>query len=242
MLAKFTDIEIEKKDPATGLTPDILLSNAMGDKLYVEVFVKNPVTEEKEKKSSGIPIVEIHLQSEDDLKKFQIEDESTITDLQEFDVKCFNFDKIIKEMPYCTEEMRKARDSFKEFYTRILETNGIFSISYASEGCCGRDCPYFVTSRCFNGPGQSKINLAHTYRKILDDECEYDCLVYQDEYSNKFRFAFTVGLLTEYKNNAIPTMQFGLIFRDNFFLWNRDNIVEKQRNSVAYHNFDWKNL
>jgi len=242
LLAKFTDIEIEKKDPATGLTPDILLSNAMGDKLYIEIYVKNPVTEEKEKKSSGIPIVEIHLESEDDLKKFQIEGETTITDLEEFNIRKFNFDKIIKEMPYCTEEMRRARDSFKEFYTGIIATNGNFSISYASEGSCGRNCPYFATSRCLNGPGQSKINLAHTYRKILDDECGYDCLVYQDEYSNKLRFAFTVGLLTEYKNNAIPTMQFGLMFRNNTFLWNRDNIVKKQSNSVAYHNFDWKNL
>ena len=242
LLAKFTDIEIEKKDPATGLTPDILLSNAMGDKLYIEIYVKNPVTEEKEKKSSGIPIVEIHLESEDDLKKFQIEDETTITDLEEFNIRKFNFDKIIKEMPYCTEEMRRARDSFKEFYTGIIATNGNFSISYASEGSCGRDCPYFATSRCLNGPGRSVKNLASSYRKILEGECENDCLVYQDENSNKLRFAFSVGLLTEYKDKAIPTMQFGLMFRNNTFSWNRDNIVEKQRNSITYHNFAWKNL
>lgn len=219
LLAIFTDIAIEETDTTTGLAdrliPDILLTNAMGDKLYVEIYVKHPVT--KEKIASGVPIVEIHLESEDDLKKFQIEDETTITDLEEFDVRKFNFDKIIREMPFCTEEMRRARDNFKEFYARILESNGNFSISYAGEGKCGRDCPYFATSRCLNGPGRSKINLAHTYRKILDDECEYDCLVYQDEDSNKLRFAFSVGLLMEYKNNAIRTMQFGLRPRNNFF-------------------------
>ena len=241
LLTKFTDIEIEEKDLATGLVPDLLLSNAMGDKLYVEIYVTHPVTEEK--KSTGVPLVQIKLKSEDDLKKFQIEDETTITNLQEFDIEYFNFGKeIIKEQPYCIEEMKRARDSFKEFYTRIIEVNGNFSISYDGEGKCGRDCRYFVTSRCLNGPSCSKINLAHSYRNVIDDECEYDCLVYQDEDSNKLRFAFSVGFSDEYKRDAIPTIQFALMSKNNIFSWNQENIVEKQRNSIAYHNFDWKNL
>lgn len=242
LLTRFTDIEIEKRDSATGLTPDILLSNAKGDKLYIEIYVKNPVTEEKEKKSSGIPIVEIHLESEEDLKKFHIEEGTTITDLQEFDIKKFNLDKIIKEMPYCTEEIRRARDSFKNFYTKIIETDGVFFISYAGGGKCDRECPFFATSRCLNGRGYSKIDLAHSYRKILGDECEYDCLVYQDEQLNKVRFAFTVGLLMEYKNNAVPTIQFSLKPWNNIFSWRPDNIVEKNSDSIAYRNFEWKNL
>ena len=205
------------------------------------IYVKHPVSNEKV--LSAVPIIQIHLESEDDLKKFQIEDASTITDLQVFDIKYFNFgDQIIKEGPYCIEEMERARDSFKEFYNEIIARNSYFLISYPSEGKCGRNCPYFAISRCFNGRSQSKIDLAHRYRKILDDECGYDCLVYQDASYNKLRFAFSVGLLNEYKTDAVPTIQFALALKNYLFPWKQENFVEKQLDSVAYHNFEWKNL
>lgn len=87
LLAKYTSLEVEKFDSATGLTPDILLTNSDGDKLYVEIAVTHTSTEEKI--ASGIPIVEIYLEKEDDLKGFQTENGLTVTDLNGLNVVCF---------------------------------------------------------------------------------------------------------------------------------------------------------
>ena len=65
----FNHYEVEKYDPDTGLIPDILLTNDDGEKVYIEIFVKHESTDEK--KDSKVPIVEISIFEEADLKCLQ---------------------------------------------------------------------------------------------------------------------------------------------------------------------------
>jgi hypothetical protein len=60
----FTDVYLEQRDGQ--FIPDLLLTNARNDKLYVEIYVTHESSIEK--RESGFRIIEIHLSTEADLE------------------------------------------------------------------------------------------------------------------------------------------------------------------------------
>lgn len=242
LLKKFTNIEVEKFDLATGLTPDILLSNDDGDKLYVEIAVTHISTEEKI--SSGVPIIEIYLETEDDLNGFHAENDLTVTDLNRLNVVCFNMeDGAVKDEPYCTIEMLKARNSFKDHYEQTLKKNEKFVINFPSGKHCERKCPYFKTNHCLNALTCSSFDLAGKFKYLVENECSDDSLVFTSEKGAKIRFAFSVGLSDEYKfDDEIRTIQFALKLKNGIFPWEEPYMIIRESDDIRFHNFKMKNL
>lgn len=242
LLEQFTNIDLEKYDPATNLTPDILLSNANGNKLYVEIAVTHISTEDKI--SSGVPIIEIYLETEEDLKGFQTATGLTVTDLNRLKITSFNMaNSLIADGPYCTIEMLKARNSFKDDYEKTLRKNGKFVINFPSGKHCEKDCPYFKNNRCQNTLTCSSFDLASKFKQIVEKECSGDSLVYVDEKGNKMRFAFSVGLSNDYKfDDGIRTIQFALKLNNGIFPWEEPCMIIRDSDDIRYHNFKLKNL
>ena len=242
LVEKFTSIEVEKYDATTGLTPDILLSNTNGDKLYVEIAVTHISTENKI--ASGMPIVEIYIETEEDLNGFSTENGLTVTNLSRLNVVCFNMPNgSIKDEPYCTLEMLKARNSFKDYYAKKLNGNEKIVINFPSGKSCERSCNFFKTIRCRNAMTVSSYDLAGKFKCIVDTECNEDSLVYIDEKGNRIRFAFSVGLSDEYKfEDGIRTIQFGLKLNNGIFPWEEQYMIIRESNDIRFHNFKLKNL
>lgn len=65
LMARYPYLEVEKRDGA--FTPDILLSDGKGDKVYIEFA--NTHYSSDDKKQSGIKIVEIGIQKESDIEE-----------------------------------------------------------------------------------------------------------------------------------------------------------------------------
>ncbi len=64
--ALFDQVELEKYDPDTGFTPDVLLTNTSSKaKCYIEINVTHPCSVEKA--NSKVPILEFHVTSESDI-------------------------------------------------------------------------------------------------------------------------------------------------------------------------------
>ncbi|WP_346798085.1 hypothetical protein R5M92_04195 [Halomonas sp. Bachu 37] len=67
LLRLFDQAELEKRDSRTGMQPDIMLSDSLGNRhCYVEIFVTHPCTQEKI--DSGIPILEFKIRSATDIQ------------------------------------------------------------------------------------------------------------------------------------------------------------------------------
>jgi len=62
---RYPYIKIESRDGT--FIPDCLIYNDYGDKIYIEIKFKSPVSEEK--RNSGIPIIEIEVSSEKDIQE-----------------------------------------------------------------------------------------------------------------------------------------------------------------------------
>jgi len=84
--ALFDGVELEGYDRATGLRPDVLLTNSVtGAKCYIEIHVSHACTPEKI--ATGVPILEFFIQSQTDIDAL-IQDEFRVN--QEA-LKAYNF-------------------------------------------------------------------------------------------------------------------------------------------------------
>ncbi|WP_299809400.1 hypothetical protein [uncultured Shewanella sp.] len=97
----FSQASLEKYDKRTGFTPDVMLSNLDNDRLcYVEIFVTHKCTEEKI--ASGVPIVEISVKDENDIKYIQ-ESDFSFSDLN---ISLYNFSVKDKSVQKCHNNCR----------------------------------------------------------------------------------------------------------------------------------------
>lgn len=143
LLPRFTKIEIEKHDSQTGLIPDILLTNEKGEKCYVEIAVKHMSTEKKI--SSGIPLIEFYINSEEDLNALRLSSETPITNLEGLNHKFFNMnDNVVLEAPYCYDRLKKAKEEFVAFYKDFLTQKGRI---YWSRGDLIEDFPEIYSEK-----------------------------------------------------------------------------------------------
>lgn len=94
----FTEANLELYDKNTGFTPDVMLSNTDNDsKCYIEIFVTHECTEEKI--ASGIPIIEISVNDENDIKYIQESDFS----INDTNISLYNFSTKEKSVKRCHE-------------------------------------------------------------------------------------------------------------------------------------------
>lgn len=137
----FSQSFLEKYDEKTGFTPDIMLFNEnTASYCYVEIFVSHKCSPNKI--SSGIPIIEILVRNEDDIKYIQQSDFSTndenvttynFTVKEQTTVICHNKCNLSShkfELWSCSASGRLNRNvcSFKALSYDELESNNIWSV------------------------------------------------------------------------------------------------------------------
>lgn len=117
LTALFDAAQLEKLDPNTGLTPDILLSSNSqpSQKCYVEINVTHPCSEDKIDR--GIPIIEFDVNNEADIAYIQSKDFS-VTDHR---VTLYHFYSPDKEVHHCHEYCSQSERSIS---TWTLSDNG----------------------------------------------------------------------------------------------------------------------
>lgn len=101
----YKDIQIEQRDGS--FIPDVLLTSASGDTIYIEIFVTHESS--REKRQSGSRIIEIRLNAEDDLHVFS-------------DNRLSNFDNRVRFHNFKTS---KNEDHCKG---RCLEKHNVFEV------------------------------------------------------------------------------------------------------------------
>jgi len=92
----FNKATLELYDKKTGFTPDVMLSNVDNDnRCYIEIFVTHACTEEKI--ASDIPIIEISVNDENDIKYIQECDLS----INHANISLYNFDAKERSVHEC---------------------------------------------------------------------------------------------------------------------------------------------
>lgn len=84
---RYPYIKIEKRDGS--FIPDCLIYNDNGDKIYIEIKYESPVSEKK--RNSGIPIMEIKVNTEESIQKII---HNGLIDASSEDVNLINFESI----------------------------------------------------------------------------------------------------------------------------------------------------
>ena len=147
---KFKDIRLEKHDGV--FIPDLLLSTESGEKLYVEIAVTHSSSQEKI--SSGAKIIELKIESEEDLAVIDsccLSEENVI-------VEFINFDRKEIKGDYSSE----CRNGVSVF---ILNTNGAARI----KGVCWHEYEELLKDK---GPYyklvEFKGSVSVTYRRELE--------------------------------------------------------------------------
>jgi hypothetical protein len=104
----FNEAFLELYDKSTGFTPDVMLSNSdNGSKCYIEVFVTHECSEEKI--ASGIPIIEISVNDENDIKYIQESDFST----NDINISLYNFSAKEKSVQECHQNCSLISNKFE---------------------------------------------------------------------------------------------------------------------------------
>lgn len=190
----------EKETNDNGLYPDILLKNEQGDKIYVEIFVSHQCSEDKI--ARGIPIVEIKLNTEDDLNLLV---QDVISERDER-VKCFNFREAEQQYNFeCEEKVDACKQNFLDCLLKLKENKKPWNISYeTSVVCSDTSCLFSPSSKCYQ-KHQENFNIADDFWEVLPDEGTPD--VYLKNLNGRvIRLNFTMELLP-YKKNAFDGME-----------------------------------
>lgn len=112
----FNEATLELYDKSTGFTPDVMLFNTDNDsKCYIEIFVTHECTEEKI--ASGIPIIEISVNDENDIKYIQESDFS----INDINISLYNFSAKEKSVKECHQNCSLTSHKFE---TWTLSSSG----------------------------------------------------------------------------------------------------------------------
>lgn len=185
--------------------PDILLKSSDGKQMYVEIFVSHPCSEQK--KSSGIPIIEISLQDEKDLEL--ISDESfAIVDNPK--IKFYNNPISSKSISIdCNNKIEPIRFEREERVVNVKEAfkkhfKWLDKIPYQMEYVCSeKKCPYLPVSGC-TCKEIKYINVKKDLPIIEDDGTE-NRLILKNENGKSLVIDFvdSFGEKEEYSNGAV---------------------------------------
>ncbi len=244
LFPQFNHYEVEKYDEKTGLIPDVLLTNERGEKVYIEIFVNHPSSDEKIK--SRIPIVEIKLSEEADLK-------CLTPDLSKKDIKidntyteCFNIpnSKVLAEKPICLKQLDKARQRFLDYFQYYQKNEQPVELLYpCTKMCESQNCVYLKTGRCVKPSGYNHIDLTSLYNTFTKEEhADYfsEDLLLVNGKNAKMRFQF--GLRLAENNNAVngeKVVQCAINLDSDIFPWEECSVIQEGER-VRYLNFEKK--
>jgi len=105
---KYPYIKVEARDGS--FIPDCLIYNNNGEKIYIEIKYKSPVSQEK--KDSGIPIIEIEVETEEEI--LEIINDGFIDD-KNHKIHLINFEKVLPNTIYdcgkvCPQDILRIRN------------------------------------------------------------------------------------------------------------------------------------
>lgn len=189
--------------------PDILLKSSNGKQLYVEIFVSHPCSEQK--KASGIPIIEISLQNENDLNLIS-DDSFAVVDNPK--IKFYNNPNSSKfisidcnyELKSILDEREKHVDDVKDVFKKHFQW--LEKIPYQMDyNCLEKRCPYLPIWGC------SYKEIKHINVKkdlpIIDDNGTENRLILKNEYGKSLIIDFVESFCEkeEYENGR-PVAQY----------------------------------
>lgn len=219
LLPSFNKVEREVRDG--DFIPDILLTSEDGRKIYVEIAVTH--FSEPSKTNSGIPIVEINLKSEENLKIFENDFLSQRNEL----VSMFNFDQDMKKIDYdCESQLQEAKNEFIANFRKHVSTRRPLNICTGITFVCNReDCPY-IEKHCCQERRQLKIDIAANCSELRPNTGEGfspDCYLTFKKNGEKLRFNFCYKLSSNADAfNGEKTIQF-VLRNDSLPPWEFDN-------------------
>ena len=246
LFPRFNHYEVEEYDKETGLIPDVLLANENGEKVYVEIFVNHPSSEEKIK--SDIPIVEIKLSEEADLK-------CLTPDLSKDDIKidntyteCFNIpnSKTLAEKPICLKQLDNARQNFLDYFQYYQKNEQPVELVYPCAKICEtQNCRYLNSGRCVKPSGYNRIDLASLYNTFIKEEnadnFSADLLLVNGK-NAKMRFQFRLCLAENSNvNNDEKVVQYAIDLNSNVFPW-EECLVIQEGTKARFFNFEKKKV
>jgi len=228
----FNHYEVEKYDPDTGLTPDILLTNENGEKVYIEIYVSNPVS--LKKNESKIPIVEINLSEEADLKCLQPELKDSDIKIDNTFIECFNIpnSKTLAEKPICLKGLDKARQHFLDYFRYYQQNEQSVELVYQCAKICeSKNCPHLEKGRCVKPTGFDRFDLADLFNTFIKEENADDFsqdLIIRNDKKAKIRFQFGLRLAETSKYGAGEhVVQYAINLDSETYPWQECPVIQE---------------
>ncbi len=235
LLPDFKKIEREVRDG--DFIPDILLTADDGQKVYVEIVVSH--CSELRKRKSGIPIVEIKLNTESDISLF----EKNVMTERNGSVRVFNFDQYMTKYNYhCEKYLQEAKDLFIEMYRTCASGGYPLNLDLSYEIFCSHeDCPY-IEKHCCVDRNSGYYDIARLCKEVPSDSSmdtfSPDFFIESKTDGEKIRFNFCFELSTKAEGfGNVRTVQFALGNDCKSKPWVSGNICEDGE-SVRYINFE----
>lgn len=147
----YSDVRVEKKDGQ--FIPDVLLRGKNGETIFVEIAVFHH--SEQEKLDSGNQIIEITLDSEDDLEVFA----KNLLDARDPRISIHNFDRHIVQSSNCEKNTCPHTPN-----TQILD--GVRAFSQEYRNCVEKGIPFHIFPAQISQCSFSKIGDKHECEDI----------------------------------------------------------------------------
>ncbi len=228
----FNHYEVEKYDPDTGLKPDILLTNDDGEKIYIEIFVKHESTEDK--KDSKVPIVEINISEEADLRCLQPELNDGDIKIDNTFIECFNIpnSKTLAEKPICLKSLDKARQLFLAHFRNYQQNEQPVEILFpCTKKCEVRECPHLKSGRCVKPSGYDRFDLSSVFDTFVEEENADDFsqdLIITNDKKAKIRFQFGLRLAETCKYGAGEhVVQYAINLDSETYPWQECPVIQE---------------
>lgn len=244
----FTRYEVEEYDRETGFIPDVFLTNDAGEKLYIEIFVSHESSNEKI--ASNVPIVEISIFEEDDLKCLKPDLSDTDIKLDKAFVECFNIpnSKVLAEKPICLKYLDVARQHFLDYFRSCKQNEQPLEIVYPCAKICeSQNCPHLKLGRCVQPSGYDRFDIAKrldTFVKEENAEAFSQDLIFTMGKKNAIRFQFGLKLDENERfneNEKIVRYAIDLDSEDCRFPWQEYPVIQNG-SKVRFFNFKQKNV
>lgn len=238
LLPRYNNYKVEEFDADAGLRPDILLTDDAGNKIYIEIAVTHESTEKKI--NSRIPIVEFYFSDESDLDVFRFnEDEPKISLGHDFS-DCINFDDFsVESEPFCYDDIKRAKISFKQFYYTYLNFD-MYHGPYLRLPCatvCEKKCRFLEKGKCHCDRDFVEYDLTKYFKNYIDEDEQSSDLYLISEKGARIRVNFSIWLSDDgfFPENE-RVIQFALGVDGNYYAWKySDEIAENE--SVKFFNF-----